>query len=99
MPVRFIAEKLNDENHELKGTTIQFDLLRLVDKTADGGKPEQPVWLEKEYKSKFRFKMFFINGDGFTEQSWGDFKKFHVDMRLLEDSVQEVPEHVTNQKP
>jgi hypothetical protein len=94
MPVRFIAEKLNDENHGLKGTTIQFDYLRLVDKTAEGSTPEQPVWLEKEFKSKFRMKMFFINADGITEQSWSDFKKFHVDMRLLLDSVEEVEEEV-----
>ncbi len=95
MPARFIAEKLNDENHVLKGTTIQFDFLRLVDKTAEGGRPEQPVWLEKESKSKFRFKVIFINADGITEQSWSDFKKFHVDMRLLLDTVDEVEE----QKP
>src|ERR1035437_3667170 len=95
MTARFIAEKLNDENHQQIGTTIQFDFLRLVDKPAEGGKPEQPVWLEKEFKSKFRFKMFFINGDGITEQSWSDFKKFHGDMRLLLDTVEEVEE----QKP
>jgi hypothetical protein len=90
MPVRFIAEKVNDENHFLKGTTTQFDFLRLVDKTAEGGRPEQPVWLEKEAKIKFRLKMMFINGDGITEQSWSDFKKFHVDVRLLLDTIEEV---------
>lgn len=93
MPVRFIAEKLNDENHELKGTIIQLDFLRLVDKPAEGGRPEQSVWLEKESRMKFRFKMFFINADGITEQSWSDFKKFHVDIRLLPDTVEEVVEH------
>jgi outer membrane lipoprotein-sorting protein len=95
MPVRFIAEKLNDENRELKGTTMQLDFLRLDDKSAEGGKPEQPVWLEKEFKSKFRMKIIFINADGITEQSWSDFKKFHVDVRLLLDTVEEVEE----QKP
>jgi hypothetical protein len=95
MPVRFIAEKLNDDNHEFKGSTLQFDFLRLVDKPAEEDRPEQPIWLEKEFKSKFRMKIIFINADGITEQSWSDFKKFHVDVRLLLDSVEEVEE----QKP
>jgi hypothetical protein len=44
---------------------------------------------------KFRVKILFFIGDGITEQSWSDFKKFHVDMRLLLDTVEEVEE----QKP
>ena len=95
MPARFIAEKLDDENHILKRTTTQFDFLRLIDKPAEGGRPEQPVWLEKEFMMKFRLKILFFIGDGITEQSWSDFKKFHVDMRLLLDTVEEVEE----QKP
>jgi len=99
IPVRFIAEKLNDDNHAFKGMTIQLDFLRLVDKPAEGDQTEQPIWLEKEFKSKFRMKIIFINADGITEQTWSDFKKFHVDVRLLEDSVQEVPDQGTIQKP
>ncbi len=95
IPARFIAEKLNDDNHQLKGTTIQLDFLRLIDKPAEGDQTEQPIWLEKEFKSKFRMKIIFINADGITEQSWSDFKKFHVDVRLLEDTVEKVEE----QKP
>jgi hypothetical protein len=69
MPVRFIAEKLNDDNHDLKGTT---------------------VWLEKGFKSMFRVKMMFMTFNGITEQTWDDFKKFHVDVRLLLDTMTEV---------
>jgi len=89
MPVRFIAEKLNDNNHELKGTTMQFDFARLVDQPAEGAASGQPVWIEKEFKSVFRVKMMFMNSSGITEQTWNDFKKFHVDVRLLLDTMTE----------
>ena len=90
MPVRFIAEKLNDDNHDLKGTTMQFDFVRLVDQAAVGAPSGHPVWLEKGFKSMFRVKMMFMTFNGITEQTWDDFKKFHVDVRLLLDTMTEV---------
>lgn len=89
MPVRFIAEKLNDSNHDLKGTTLQFDFVRLVDQSTEGASPGQPVWIQKEFKSTFRMKMMFMTFNRITEQTWNDFKKFHVDVRLLLDTMTE----------
>ena len=92
MPVRFIAEKLNDGNHELKGTTIQFDFVRLALQPGEGSTSSQAVWLGKEYKSGYFIKILFIKVRGVTEQSWSDFKRFHVDIRLLPDTMRTVEE-------
>ncbi len=101
MPARFIAEKLNDNNRELKGSTIQLDFARLADQPAEGPSSGHPVWLEKEYKATFRVKMMLMTFNGTTEQTWSDFKKFHVDIRLLSDTMIEVekPKPAANQPP
>jgi hypothetical protein len=98
MPVRFDAENLNDDGHMSKGGTIRFDFVRLIDVPANKDQPESAVWLLRYTVSHFRFKVLWIGISGTTEQIWSNFKKFHVDMRLLEDSVQEVSDHGDRQE-
>lgn len=92
MPPGLIAEKLNDDHHELKGTTIQLDFARLADEPGKGSSSPQAVWLEKEFKSEYTIKILLIKVHGITEQSWSDFKRFHVDIRLLPDTMRTVEE-------
>lgn len=99
MPARIEAERLNDSGHMSKGMTIQMHFDRLVDIPASNGRPERAVWLQRGTISRFRFKVLWIGVSGTTEQTWSNFKKFHVDMRLLEDSMQTLPDKGDSPKP
>jgi len=96
MPVRWEVEKLNDEGHMAKGTKLLFDYIRMVDLAAADGDPEQAVWLQSNFIGHFRMKMLWTGFPGTTEQTWSNFKRFHVDMRFSEDTVQEIPKQGNN---
>jgi hypothetical protein len=98
MPVRYDAEKLNDDGRTAKGETIRYDFVRLIDVPANKDHPESAVWLLRHVTSNFRFKMLWVSNTGTTEQTWSNFKKFHVDMRLLEDTVEETTDHEDSQE-
>ena len=91
VPARIEVELLEDRGHMSKGMTIRMDFVRLIDTPASDGQPERSVWLQSDSISHLQFKVMWYEVSGITEQTWSNFKKFHVDMRLLEDSVQEVP--------
>jgi hypothetical protein len=91
MPARFVAELLKDRAHMDKGMTIRMEFQRIVDQPATDDRREQSVWLPRRSLSTFTGKMLWFNSTGTTEQTYTDFKKFRVDMRLLEDTMQEVP--------
>jgi hypothetical protein len=85
---RIDCESLSDQNHTAKGMTIRLDFDRTVDVPSIEGHPARAVWLLKNTTSNFRFKLLWIGATGTTEQTWSNFKKFHVDMRLLEDTME-----------
>lgn len=91
MPARLEAESLKDEGHFAKGMTMRLDFIRLAESASPDGQAQQAVWLQQGVVSKFHFKMMWIGVSGETDQTWSDFKRFHVDMRLLDDTVKEVP--------
>jgi hypothetical protein len=62
------------------------------------GPLERPVWLQCGSVGSFHFKVLWIGATGRTEQVWSNFKKFHVDMRLLDDSIQVVPDEQSNRQ-
>lgn len=95
MPARIEVELLRDEGHFAKGMTNHSDYERLVGLPATGTGPESAVWLQKSFVGRFRFKLLWIGATGETDQTWSDFKRFHVDMRLLEDTVKEAPQATT----
>jgi hypothetical protein len=98
MPVRYDAEKLNDDGRTAKGGTIRYDFVRLIDVPASKDHSESAVWMLRHVTSHFRFKMLWVSVTGTTEQTWSNFKKFHVDMRLLEDTVEETTDHEDSQE-
>ncbi len=91
MPAQFEAESLRDVGRIAKGMTNRFDFERLVDTPASATRPESAVWLLQSVVGHYRFKLLWIGVTGEGDQTWSNFKKFHVDMRLLDDSMQEVP--------
>jgi hypothetical protein len=91
MPVRMEAESLADQNHMAKGTNLRFDFVRIVDTAAGKDHPERAVWLERAFIGHLRLKMLWMSGTATTEQTWSNFKKFHVEMRLLDESIQPMP--------
>jgi hypothetical protein len=98
MIARFEAEKLNEEGHVAKGSIMRLDFIRLVDVPASTAKPESTVWLQRNYLAHVRVKMLWFIIPGTTEQTWSNFKKFHVDMRLLEGTVEETTDHEDSQE-
>jgi len=95
MPTRIEVESLTDAGHFAKGMTTRIDFTRLVDSPLPDGQPQQTVWLQQSVVSKFHFKLMWMGVSGETDQTWSNFKRFHVDLRLLEDSVEEVPQGQT----
>jgi len=89
MPARIRVESLKDRGHFAKGMTMTLEFTRVIDQPADVH-PERAVWLESGMASKFQFKMLWFGASGTTDETYSNFKKFHGDMRILEDSVQEV---------
>jgi hypothetical protein len=88
LPARIDVELLNDKDHLVKGNTERIDFVRLLEPAMSAGRPEQAVWLQQHSIARFRFKALWIDVTGTTEQTWSNFKKFHVDVRLLNDSMQ-----------
>lgn len=92
MPARIEVESLKDTGHVVKGMTNRLDFVRLIGTPAPDGQPPPAVWLLESFVGKFRFKFLWVGATGETDQTWSNFKRFHVDMRLLEDTVEEVPQ-------
>jgi hypothetical protein len=91
MPVRIEVEALKNRGHVEKGFTFRLEFQRVIDQPVSDGRPERPVWLIRSSVVHFSGKLFFVKVQGITEQTWSNYKRFHVDVRLLEDSVQEAP--------
>lgn len=87
-PVRFVAEKLNSDNHTEQGFTHSYEFQRREDKLPSGA--TQTVWLLAKYRGEGIVHILFITRRDRSEQSWSNFKKFQVDVRLLEGDVEEV---------
>lgn len=92
MFARIEAESLSDQNHIAKGATVRMDFERVIDTQPGEGQKNRAVWLLRAHTSQFRFKLLWVAATGTTEQTWSNFKKFHVDMRLLDDSVVPIDE-------
>jgi len=87
MFARVEAESLSDKNHVAKGMTIRMDFERIADDQPGKGQPGLSVWLPHASTQRFGFKMLWVGVTGITEQTWSNYRKFHVDMRLLEETV------------
>lgn len=90
VPARIRVESVRDRDHFAKGMTSTLDFTRLVDQPASNGHAERAVWLQSGMEAKFQFKVLWMAATGTTDETWSNFKKFHGDMRLLDDTVEEV---------
>jgi hypothetical protein len=90
MPARIEVALLTDTSHMEKGATNRIEFTRIDDDSAGADKPTSVVWLQSHFLATFHFKAMWMNLSGTSEQTWSNFKRFHVDMRLLDNSVQEV---------
>jgi hypothetical protein len=92
VPARTEMEQLHDHKSFLKGSTMKTDFSRRVEEAVDEGEPERAVWLQTETHWEMGVKIYWLRGSVKGETTWTNFKKFQVDMRLLEETMQEVPE-------
>jgi len=90
MPVRIKAESLSDHEQFEKGMTAEIDYIRVLEPPSSSGKAEKAVWLQSRSISHFRFRTVTRDGAGTTEQIWSNYKRFQADVRLLDESIQEV---------
>ena len=56
------------------------------------------MWLQRDSIGHARFKILWIDVADTTEDTWSNFKKFHVDMRLLDDSIHPLPDKGNSQQ-
>jgi hypothetical protein len=85
MPVRVVAVVLKNTKIMQKGMSLRLDWELLPPRTGD---PDpQPVWVQQDSIGKGWAKIFVFNRRVLTEETWSDYKKFQVDVRLLPDSV------------
>jgi hypothetical protein len=98
MMARLEVESLTDRGRFAKGMTARIDFERRVDAPASEGRPEQTVWLQRDSISHARLKILWIDVADTTEDTWSNFKKFHVDMRFLDDSIQPLPDKGSSQQ-
>jgi hypothetical protein len=91
MPARVEAELLTDREQFEKGMTARIDYVRLQETGVGAGIEAKAVWLQSRSISTFRFRARWNDGSGTTEETWSNYKRFKVDIRLLDDSMQEIP--------
>lgn len=91
MPARLEAELLKDREQFEKGMTARIEYMRLLEPGVGTGIVMKAVWLQSRSISSFRFRTRWNDGSGTTEETWSNYKRFKVDIRLLEDSMQELP--------
>ena len=96
MPARLEVECLTDRKLIKKGSTFQIDLTRMAETPEVNGAPGKAVWLQSSSTGHGEFKIFWMKGTAISEQTWSNFKRFHVDMRLLDDTMQEMPSKTAN---
>lgn len=90
LPVRLEAEALEKTGMMLKGSTMRLDWERLPPSPEDSS--GQAVWVEEGFVSHFQMKTMFMTFRGTTEETYSNYRKFHVDVRLLDDSMEPAPE-------
>lgn len=88
MPARFDVVARKNMKLFRKGTSIRVDYELLPPRPGDPH--PQPVWVQKDSIGQGWGKFLFIDRRFLTNQTWSDYKKFIVDVRLLPGSVKRV---------
>lgn len=85
-PAQVEAVALENVTHFVKGMRFRLIWERLEPPPGDKG--AQPVWVMKQSVGEGQIKILVFRGRARTEQDYSDYKKFHVDVRLLPGSVE-----------
>ena len=89
MPARIEATLLADREMMKKGNTQILEYQRVPGPPERDGKPGKAAWLLCKAIGKGNAKIVLFPRSFTTEQTWSEFKRFQVDVRILDGSVEE----------
>ena len=98
IPARYDVELLNDKSYLLKGTKLRRDYFRLEKALDTKDRLSETVWLQSSSEGHFNLKFFWYRQFETWEDTSYNYKRFKGDVRILENSMQEVPQHGSSQK-
>lgn len=82
-PAKIVAEKLVDGDHVLAGAKYTLVHQRHIETLADGA--TRSVWLMDFFHCDLRAKLWLKRLSASDDERWSNYKKFQVDVRLLDD--------------
>jgi hypothetical protein len=101
-PARYEVSLLNDKDslpRLLKGSKFRRDFVRLERTSDSKDHSSETVWLLSCSEGHFNAKVAWYRQFETYESTEYNYKKFKADVRLLGNSVQEIPDNGTVQKP
>jgi len=102
IPARYEVELLNDMDSLpklLKGSKLRRNYFRLVKTIDTKESSSETVWLQTSSEGHFNGKVLWYRQFETWEATEYNFKRFKTDVHILENSIQEVPDHGTIRKP
>jgi len=90
MPVRIEATLLADVDPMKRGNSLILEYQRVLGRSEKDGQPGKPVWLLSEAVFHGNAKVMGFDRSFTTEQIWSEFKRFQVDVRILDSPAREV---------
>jgi hypothetical protein len=91
MPTRYDAELVNDLNYLTKGTTTSIEFMRMEAPATAAGNPDQVVWLVHRSAGHLGYLWRRKPTWCTSEEELVNYRKFRSDMRMVDNSVREVP--------
>ncbi len=91
MPTRYDVELLNDIKYLTKGTTDRTDFMRVEAAGTAEGDAKQVVWLVRSGSCRLEYLWQGKRTREIAEDQCVNYRKFRGEMRVLQDSVREVP--------
>ena len=88
MPTRYEAELLKNKRFLAKGTRTSRDFARTVFPPTSNESAPTIVWLSSRGTDGVRVKFLWMDGEEDSEETWYNFRRFKVDLHILDDSVQ-----------
>lgn len=97
VPAKVVAEKIVDGDHVLAGTKYTIVRRRHMETIADGA--TRPVWLMDSFHSDAHMTLLWKTLGSSDDERWSNYKKFQVDVRLLDDEEEVSEESTAQSKP
>jgi hypothetical protein len=99
MPTRIEVELLNDRGFLLKGSTEIREFIKMQFASDKDSRSTDSVWLEQTKKDHSILKFLWKTEIQDSEDTSYNFRRFKADMRVLANSMREVPNQPTSPKP